>query len=280
MRVLASRLLLGGIVCLAASTFAQEVFDVASVKPNRSGSTEIFFNILPDGHYRAVNATVREIIRSAYGFDYQMFQIVDGPAWIDTERFDIDAKPSGAASPEQVALMVRSLLGDRFRLILRTATRDLPIYALVRTRPDAPLGAQLRRASGNCQTMQLGANGIPGPSAPDAPRCGVRIGPGPNGARLTVVGRTVEQIAAGLRPHVERWVVDATGLTGTFDAEIDFAREQRRIGPPIDPSALEAPPSAVSIYTAVQEQLGLRLESRRGPVEVLVIDRIERPASN
>jgi uncharacterized protein (TIGR03435 family) len=97
---------------------------------------------------------------------------------------------------------------------------------------------------------------------------------------MSVVGRTMAQIAKGLETFVERTVIDHTSLTGSFDAELDFAREQRRFGPPIDPSAVEAPASAVSIYTAVQEQLGLRLESRRGPVEVLVIDRIERPTEN
>jgi uncharacterized protein (TIGR03435 family) len=88
------------------------------------------------------------------------------------------------------------------------------------------------------------------------------------------------QIAVGLQTFVERSVVDGTGLSGTFDAEIDFIREQRRFGPPIDPAALEAPAGAVSIYTAVQEQLGLRLDSRRGPVEVLAIGRVERPTEN
>jgi len=279
MRHVVTCLLLAGMLRVGVVS-GQAAFEVASVKPNRSGSSDMFFNVLPDGHFRAVNGTVREIIRSAYGFDYQMFQIVDGPEWIDGDRFDIDAKPSGAAAPDQVALMTRSLLADRFRLVLRKESRELPIYVLIRTRADAPLGPQLRRSAGDCQTTRFGQNGIPEAPQTTGPRCGVRLGSGPNGARFTAVGRTMDQIAAGLRPYVERWVVNDTGLTGTFDAEIDFAREQRRIGPPIDPSALEAPASAVSIYTAVQEQLGLRLESRRGPVEVLVIDRIERPTPN
>jgi uncharacterized protein (TIGR03435 family) len=96
------------IVALPVSTTAQTpTFDVASVKFNRSGGSDIFINVLPDGRYRAVNATARELIRSAYGFDYQMFQIVEGPSWIDTDRIDIDAKPAMPATGQQVALIAR-----------------------------------------------------------------------------------------------------------------------------------------------------------------------------
>jgi len=255
-------------------------FEVASVKVNRSSRGDIFINVLPDGRYRAFNATARELIRSAYGFDYQMFQIVDGPSWIDTDRFDIDAKPQESATAEQVALMTRTLLADRFKLVLRKEKRDSPIYALVAARADKRLGPQLRRAEMPCETTRLGANGLPLSGVANPPRCGFRYGPGSNGTRITIVGRTMAQIAAGLQTFVERSVVDETGLSGTFEAEVDFAREQRRFGPPVDPAALEAPASAVPIYTAVQEQLGLRLDSRRGPVEVLAIDRIERPTEN
>jgi uncharacterized protein (TIGR03435 family) len=255
-------------------------FEVASVKANRSGGSDIFINVLPDGRYRAFNAPTRELIRSAYGFDYQMFQIVDGPSWIDTDRFDIDAKPAQAATGEQVKVMTRTLLADRFKLVFRKENRDSPIFALVAARADKRLTSQLRPAEVPCEAMRLGPNGIPLPGDTLRPRCGFRYGPGPNGTRITIVGRTMAEIAAGLRTFVERSVVDETGLSGTFDGQLDFVREQRRFGPPVDPAAFEAPPTAVSIYTAVQEQLGLRLDSRRGPVEVLAIERVERPTEN
>jgi uncharacterized protein (TIGR03435 family) len=280
LRQLLAGLAIAGLLMTPRLTGQSPTFEVASVKANRSGGDGIFINVLPDGRYRASNATTREIIRSAYGFDYQMFQIVDGPSWIDTERFDIDARPASPATADQVALMTRSLLADRFKLVLQKVVREEPIYALVKARADGRLGPQLRASSVPCEATRLGPAGVPSPADTDRPRCGLRYGPGAGGTRVTVVGRTMVQVATGLQGFVERTVVDHTGLTGSFDGELDFAREQRRIGPPIDPAALEAPASAVSIYTALQEQLGLRLESRRGPVEVLVINRIERPTEN
>jgi uncharacterized protein (TIGR03435 family) len=276
-----TRLTAVALALLTMTALAQTpAFEVASVKANGSGGHDIFINVLPDGRYRAVNATMRELIRSAYGFDYQMFQIVDGPSWIDTERFDIDAKPAQAATPEQVALMARTLLADRFKLVLRKENRESPIYTLVAARADSRLGPQLRRVQTPCEATRLGADGIPVPGDASRSRCGFRYGPGQNGTRITIVGRTMAQIAVGLPTFVERSVVDATGLRGTFDAELDFGREQQRFGPPIDPAALEAPAGAVSIYTAVQEQLGLRLDSRHGPVEVLALGQVERPTEN
>src|SRR5262245_10203000 len=116
--------LLLSMACVSAASLAAQTpaFEVASIKRNQSGDTSTFLNILPDGRFRAFNATVRDLIRAGYGFNYQAFHIVGGPSWIDTEHFDVDAKPDGAAPPEQIALMVRAMLVERFMLNLQKET--------------------------------------------------------------------------------------------------------------------------------------------------------------
>ena len=139
----------------AQSPGAAPTFEVASVKPNRSGDGGIFFNILPGGRFRVINSTTREIIRAAYQFEFQPFQIVGGPDWIDVDRFDVEARSEGNPAPEQVSSMVRTLLADRFKLLLRKETRELPIYALVAARGDRRLGGQLRPSKGDCVTTRI-----------------------------------------------------------------------------------------------------------------------------
>jgi uncharacterized protein (TIGR03435 family) len=177
-------------------------------------------------------------------------------------------------------LMLQSLLAERFKLATHKDTRELPIYSLEVARSDGRLGPQLRPATVDCEAMIAAARARGGPPpAPPAPGerpiCGIRINPG----RLSGGGFPLSQFAATLSQFVQRIVVDRTGLSGNFDVDLTWTPDQLPQGgpPPGAPPLPPADPNGPSIYTAVQEQLGLKLESAKGPVDVLVIDRAESP---
>ena len=248
----------------------RQSFEVASVKPNKSGETTSFLTPRPGGNFAVGNMTLRGLIMFAYGI--QGFQLVGVPDWVATERFDITAKaaadvpptPIGRTSPE--ALMLRSLLEDRFRLSAHRETRDLPIYALVLARADGRLGPQLRQTTSDYCARLLAAAGKAGdtPIPAGCPVCGMR--PGGTGNEITAGAIPMNEFARFLNVNVGRTVVDRTGLTGVWDFDLKWS----------PPNAPTPDPDRPSIFTALQEQLGLRLDATTGPVEVLVIDRLER----
>ena len=248
----------------------RQSFEVASVKPNKSGETSSFLQPRPGGNFAVGNMTLRGLIMFAYGI--QGFQLVGAPDWVATERFDITAKaaadvpptPIGRTSPE--ALMLRSLLEDRFRLSAHRETRDLPIYALVLARADGRLGPQLRQTTSDYCARLLAAAGKAGdtPIPPGGPVCGMR--PGGTGNEITAGAIPMNEFARFLNVNVGRTVVDRTGLTGVWDFDLKWS----------PPNAPTPDPDRPSIFTALQEQLGLRLDATTAPVEVLVIDRLER----
>jgi uncharacterized protein (TIGR03435 family) len=220
------------------------------------------------------------LIRFAY--DLPDFQISGGPSWLASARFDIVAKAENDAPIAQTRVMLRTLLAERFMLTTHTETRELPIYALVMARNDGRLSAQLRRSEADCARETVALDNWAGirPST-GTPRCGFfGFAPGtdlPKGrGGLAFRGLTLAAFSKRLVPMVRRSVSDQTGLQGYFDADFDFVAE---LPPPPPPPGL---PSSftdpfVSIFTALPEQLGLKLDSRRGPVDVLVIDRVEQP---
>jgi uncharacterized protein (TIGR03435 family) len=257
-------------------------FEVASVKSNTSGDGRVMIGVQPGGRYTATNVPLRFLIRNAYAI--QDFQLVGAPDWIDSERFDIIAKaerdigppiPGGPPSPLQ--LMLRSLLEDRFRLALHRDTRELPIYALVLARPDGKLGPQLQPSKTDCSALAgaRGRNGLPPdpPSTSGRPPCGMRMMPG----QLAAGGFPISQLAQQLSQSAQRVVIDRTGLTGNYDFDLKWTPDQLPQGAPPGAPAPAIDPNGPSLFTAVQEQLGLKLESTKGPVEVLVVDRVERP---
>ena len=266
-------------------------FEVASIKLNTSGDGRVMMQNQP-GRFIATNIPVRLLIRNAY--QLQDFQISGGPDWLNSERYDINAKieapadgtPPGAPllpgqGPNRLQLMIRSLLIERFKLAAHNETKDQPIYALVLVRSDGRLGPELKKSDTDC-AAQFAANrgggpgrGLPppGPPAPGQPMpCGIRIGPG----NISVGGSTLAQFANSIGMFVGRIVQDKTGLTGPYDFSLTWTPDQMPQRPPGAPE-LPIDPNGPSIFTAVQEQLGLKLESQRGPVEMLVIERIEKP---
>ncbi len=250
-------------------------FDVASIKQSISSPTLMRLQIQPGGRLAITNAPVRAMIRNAYRL--QDSQIVDGPEWLSSTRFDIVAKAEGNPTAEQMVVMLQTLLAERFRLVVHRETRQLPIYALVMARSDGRLGSDIRRGAYNCAAERSG----PPPANPTAPdgsfNCGFRVAPGKMSGR----GASMSALAASLSNWVGRIVIDRTGLSGDFDLDMTWTPDQMPQGippgagpfPPIDPNG-------PAIFTAIQEQLGLKLESTRGPVDVLVIDHVEHPTED
>ena len=268
---------------------ASPVFEVASVKPNKSGEGFIRFGLQPGGRFTAQNVPARELIRFAY--NVQPFQIEGGPGWLNSDRFDVTAKaegdfpPIGPGQSGPMQLMMQNLLADRFKLKVRRETKEMPIYALVLARSDGRLGKQIEPSTVDCAAMR-GRGAGPGGRGPGGP---------PPARRSRASGRSAACSWASaawapamcrcnswrscLSQRVQRIVVDKTGLTGRYSFNIEFTPDQ--MPPPgAAPPGVQLPavnPDGPSIFTALQEQLGLKLESTRGPVETLVIDSIEQP---
>jgi uncharacterized protein (TIGR03435 family) len=239
-----------------APSETKPAFEVASVKASDSLDNS-YITGSPGGRYVAVGVPIRMVIRDA--FRLRPFQIVGGPDWTNTDRWDIEAKPkeedaqalpAGPPDPTRPSrgnLMVQSLLEDRFQLKTHRETRELPVYELT----VAKGGPKIKASAG----------------VPEG-RPRMRAGRG----NLEAYQMPLSTFAFVISPDVDRLVLDKTGMPGLFDFKLTYS--------PTTP-AEGAPPSDVpSIFTAIQEQLGLKLESAKGPVEVLVIDSMQKPTSN
>jgi uncharacterized protein (TIGR03435 family) len=253
-------------------------FEIVSIRENRSVGGGQGMRLQPGGQLVMTNQSLRPLVVFAYGLLPQ--QVVGGPAWLDSTRFDIVAKaaasippspPGGPPGPAQ--LMLQRLLADRFKLVVRTEMREMPIYALILARSDQQLGPRMRRSQTDCaEAMAAYARGE-GP-IPPREQCGLSGGAG----RITAAGTSIPMLAKLiLSAPAGRIVEDRTGLTGTFDFQLEFTPElsadQRG---PNTASPADQPP----LFTALEEQLGLKLQPRREPVSVLVVERAEPPTEN
>jgi uncharacterized protein (TIGR03435 family) len=223
-------------------------FDVSSVKPNTSGpEAPVRFEPLPGGRLTTTNTTLRMVAAWAHGV--QFFQMVGGPDWVDSARFDISAKVDGNPTTSEMRVMLRELLKDRFKLTLSTGFREMAVYALTVARP----GAQLKPSIIDCAGTPAVGTGA----------CEFSYQLGNVHAR----GMRIATLAETLGGVTGRVVVDRTGLTAPLDFDLSWTPQR------VDPSA-------PSIFTAVEEQLGLKLEATKAPVEVLMIERAERPTAD
>jgi uncharacterized protein (TIGR03435 family) len=273
-------------IAVAQDVDQKSTFEVASVRPNELGSAS-FLLAFRNGRFTARHHTVKALIRVAYGLTES--QVFGAPAWLDVDRFDVLAtapatpdSPRGII-PRPVLVMLRNLLEERFQLKARLETREYPLFALVLARKDGTLGPGLRRRSVPCTLRAVGELGeLFGPLSATRTQCGGRADRG----LLLGTGTTMADLVYALSrpelvPDVGRIVVDRTGLTGTFDIDLRWTPDR----PFADPtqSAAAAPSrdgNEPPLFTALQEQLGLTLERTKGPVDVLVIDRVERPTPN
>ena len=269
-------------------------FEVASIKPNNSGDGRVMMQMQP-GQFRATNITLRLLIRNAYRL--QDFQISGGPSWMASDHYDLIAKmpdgfqpppgpPPPGSGPGPLELMLRGLLAERFKLTVHNETKDSSIYALIVARSDGKLGPALKKSEIDCAAQLAAARGrgrgpMPPPPGPPQPGesipCGIRIGPG----ALTMGGTPLSQFANSLGMFAGRIVLDRTGLAGNYDINLTWTPDQMPRpagdGPPPLINGVAVDPNGPSLFTAVQEQLGLKLDSQRGPVETLVVDRAEKP---
>lgn len=248
---------------------AQPRFEVASIKENKTNDGVVAIQT-QKGRYTARGFTLAALIRNAYRV--QEFQIVGGPDWLNTERFDVEATyADDAAAPverSRVDLMLRALLAERFKLAVHNETRERPVYALTLARADKRLGPQLQKSTTDCANAK----------GPDA--CGSSVGPGFIRSR----GRTMAQFAESLAQltitgsSLNRLIVDRTGLEGPYDVTLRFTPEN--IPPVAIPGLPPVDPNGPSIFTALQEQLGLKLDASKGRVDVLVVDSAAPPTPN
>lgn len=270
-----------------APTTPRAAFDVATVKPNKAGEMRVSMRIIPGGAYEAFNVTLGAMIRLAYRL--QEYQLVGAPAWVDQDRFDIVGKPP-AGEPLDLQPRMQSLLAERFNLKAHEETREFPIYALVVANPNGKLGAKMTPSSVDCAALARGRGNAPTPPTLPAPGTRPECGVTNNGGKIAAGGFTMTQLANTLSQFAGRTVIDRTGLSGAFNIDLEFTPDPglrgRGAGGGLPPSA-PAPgservvdPSGLSIFTAVQEQLGLKLDSQRGPLPVLVIDSVSQPTEN
>ena len=227
---------------------------------------------------------LRVLMQAAYGM--QPFQIVGGPNWVQWDGYEVDAKAAGTPERAQLFLMLQSLLEDRFQLQVHRESRELPVYALVPARGGLKLPPPRPENCGeDAEAQPLPEPGgrmlPPGVGSRPAPRCGgLNVTLEPGGARLWGGKVPMAEFVRTLSRVLDRTVTDQTGFSGVFDVKLDFQPDETTpVFPPPPPGAVPSETGSPSIFSAVQ-QLGLRLESTRGPVEVLVIDHVERPSAN
>jgi bla regulator protein blaR1 len=219
-------------------------FTVSSVKRNSSVNASSSSSYLPGGGFSARFTTLGRLILNAYRI--KDYQLSGGPSWINSERYDVDAKAEGNPNRDQVRLMVQSLLAERFQLKVRQDNRELPIY-----------------------TLLLAKSGVKFEKAPDRATNGFDVGTG----RLTGYGVSMAELADQLSRFLDRPVIDRTGIVGSFDLKLQYA-------PVVQANPTSPAPSAPDIVTAIEEQIGLRLEATKAEIEVLVIDHAEKPSEN
>jgi uncharacterized protein (TIGR03435 family) len=231
---------------------------------------------MPPGTLTAINVPVRFAVRQAYRLPEA--RVLGGPSWIDTERFDIVAKaPSGAGrTSDDIRPMLRTLLAERFGLAAHTEERNMPVYSLTRAGGDGRLGPNLRPSTTDCTGQR--SRVIDGRVA-----CGILVSQAPTSASLRGGGTTMAEFVRLFGDFLDRPLIDDTGLTGTFDLELQFAALRSSLPGASVPGGLGVAADVdeiPNVFTAVQEQLGLRLESRRGVAQILVIDNVSAPSEN
>ncbi len=228
-------------------------FEVASVRLNTSGGNPQLRN--EPGRLNVSNMTLKALMR--YAYMARDFQISGGPAWFDSDRWDVIATAGPGVGDDERRKMMQALLVERFKLALHRETKEMPVYTLV--------------AAKNGSKLQANTSGA-------AERIGIRMG-GPGLMQMTGVNVPVLRIAQVLVDMVSRSVIDRTGIEGNFDFKLEWVPDPAHM-PLLNGARPEGPPDGASLFTAVQEQLGLKLESTKGPVEVFVVERAEKATEN
>ena len=240
---------------------ADPSFDVATIKPNNSEATRMMQLTLNGRNFRTRASSLGDLI--AFAYEVQEKQIVGGPEWLNKDRYDIDAVPDreGAPSGQQLRMMIQKLLADRFKLTFHHDKRELSAYVLT-------VGK-----NGNKLTPTESKGSLPG----------INSRPGPNGLTLNMANATVGDFTGFLQIMVlDRPVVDKTGIAGRFDYDVTFTPDDSQFHgyPPKLPEKTDKSEAAPSLIEAIQKQLGLKLDAEKTPVDVIVIDHVEKYSAN
>lgn len=263
-----------------------ETFDVSSVKRQQGNQGRgRGITVQPGGRFMAPSATLRELVAAAYGV--QDNQVVGGPDWIGNDRFEVAATTNADVTLGAARAMLRTLLAERFRFAAHVEKRELPVYVLELARQDHRLGTQLRQAGAAC-TPPTGPRNVPMPPPPPPPPpvagrvlsldgpplpCPSMVFDNVTSGHWSIRSWPIERLAQRLTGTLGRPVVDRTGLQGAFDIDLTYGAQ----APAVEPSA---PTDIPALTTAMREQLGLRLDSTKAPIDVLVLDRVEPPSEN
>jgi uncharacterized protein (TIGR03435 family) len=263
-----------------AQTATPPQFEVASIKPSFS---DMVMNVRPLPGRLTADATLQVLMQYAYGV--APFQVVGGPGWLTSERYQIDATANATASRDRMFLMLQSLLEDCFQLKIHRDVKEQPVFALVADKGGVKLPSPKEgvcvdsAADAATEWVGEGRMAAPGEVQPAKGRCGSAVlGLGPLGAQMHGGKIAMPELTRTLSMLLGRSVVDKTGFTGLFDLQLDFVPDDTT--PAMPPPPPGSYTSGVSIAQALQQQLGLRLESARGPVQVIVVDQAERPSAN
>jgi uncharacterized protein (TIGR03435 family) len=269
------------LLALAALVLAQDArpqFEVASIKLAPADARGRMFGSRGPGMFNTENMPVKALIANAY--DVKDFQLSGGPSWISAEGYTINAKARAEGTPEErfkkMKLMLQVLLEDRFQLKFHRESKEMPIYALTVAK------GGLKLPPADCIPFdEKNRPAPPGPGQPPIRFCGnMRISRnGPNSV-FDAYGTTTSGLVGWLSSVTNRVVIDKTGHIGTFDAKFEYAPDLLQSAPVGEASGAPPPETAPGLFTILQEKLGLKLESERGPVEILVLDRVERPSDN
>jgi uncharacterized protein (TIGR03435 family) len=274
-------LAIAGFMLVSRHAFAQPAaprpeFEVASIKLNKSNDGRMMIMPGRGGRFTATNIPLQLLITIAYRI--KDFQLSGAPPWLLSERYDVEAKAEGDPGFDATLPMLQTLLEDRFQFKFHRETKELPVYALVVAK-----AGKLHQAEGECGPRPDGPPPPPEPGKLPSPPCGgFFMFPG----RLSGQKVGITQLIDPLSRFTGRIVVDKTNLTGKYDINLEYTPEQGQFqappggAPPGMPPLPPIDPNGPSLVTALQEQLGLKLESQKGPVEMIVIDHIERPSEN
>lgn len=253
-------------ILLMSAAAAAQTFEVASVKRQNDVVPGMTFSAR-GATLTVVNNELANVIDNAYGI--RRYQLVGAPDWVDSDRYNIQAKAAGDATREELMLMVRSLLVERFKLRVHRETREMPIYVLTVARGGVKAP---RSVPGACTVFD--PRNPPRPGTPRAPSCGNNL------IRTSTWNATaidMKSAAEALVGVLGRSVVDRTGVEGRFDIQVEWTPDQAPAGVDgVASTANAAPP----LFTVLEDRLGLKVESARGPVDVIVIDHVERPTDD
>jgi uncharacterized protein (TIGR03435 family) len=253
------------IVSISASPMAQtQTFDVASVARNTSGDSRQRSTV-QGGMYSMVNLPLQRILGAAFEVGPMLWRVTGAPDWVQTERYDITARLPEGTTARDVPAMLRALLAARFGLVVRRETRDAPAYALVLDRADGRLGPRLKRAAIDCVAERAAGRPLPSAAADGTQPCQTQVDD-----RILGRGQPLSSLARVLPNFAQRPVIDLTGLDGGFDFDVEISPQTTVLGS--DPGG--------GVFTALREQLGLKLEPIQAPLEFVVVERIERPSAN